>query len=182
MRQLRVKSDLLIEELRNTLIFQNLTVDELKRIAGICEHWEYEGGEEVVTQDSVSRVLYVLLDGTVDIKVRGVEATGVTVSAIQKGDVFGEAGLFMDVRRTASAIANGPIRFVSFNRDPFFAYCNDNPRAGLKIFTFVIYSLLRKLGATSKGLALERESMVTPEDLERLKDLFPRSIEEIFKR
>ncbi|MBP7095139.1 MAG: cyclic nucleotide-binding domain-containing protein [Spirochaetia bacterium] len=182
MRQLRVKSDLLIEELRNTLIFQNLTVDELKRIAGICEHWEYEGGEEVVTQDSVSRVLYVLLDGTVDIKVRGAESAGVTVSAIQKGDVFGEAGLFMDVRRTASAIANGPIRFVSFNRDPFFNYCNDNARAGLKIFTFVIYSLLRKLGATSKGLALERESMVTPEDLERLKDLFPRSIEEIFKR
>ena len=74
----------------------------LKRVAGICEHWEYEDDEEVVTQDSVSRLLYVLLEGTVDVKVRGAEKEPVTVSAIQKGDVFGEAGLFMDVRRTAS--------------------------------------------------------------------------------
>jgi len=182
MRQIRVKPDLLIEELRNSLIFQSLSVEELKRVAGICEHWEYEDGEEVVTQDSVSRLLYVLLDGTVDVKVRGAEKEPVTVSAIQKGDVFGEAGLFMDVRRTASANAHGSIRLVSLHRDTFFTYCNENPRAGLKIFTFVIYSLLRKLGMASKDLALERESMVTPEDLERLKDLFPRSLEEIFKR
>ena len=78
MRQIRVKPDLLIEELRNTLIFQNLSVDELKRIASICEHWEYAAGEEVLTQDSISRLLFVLLDG--EVRVRRTDSTANTVT------------------------------------------------------------------------------------------------------
>jgi len=168
MRQLRVKSDLLIEELRNTLIFQNLTVDELKRIAGICEHWEYEGGEEVVTQDSVSRVLYVLLDGTVDIKVRGVEATGVTVSAIQKGDVFGEAGIFMKVKRTASVLAAEEVTLLRLHRNDIGAFLKSQPAGGNKLLLVVIYSLLRKLRTANQELAYERKSDMDQSDVDSL--------------
>jgi hypothetical protein len=68
------------------------------------------------------------------------------------------------------------------SRDKLFSYCERNPRAGLKIFSFVIYSLLRRLGSTSQELAHERESVITATDLEELGACFPKSLEEIFEK
>ena len=179
MRQLPIKKNVLKEELKDTLIFQYLGNDELKPLLDVCEQWEYAPGEAIVTQDSVSRYLYLLLGGSVDIMVHGKEKENIRVSHIEKGDVFGEASIFMDVRRTASAVTKDTARIVSFSREAIFDYCNKNPRAGMKIFTFIIYSLLRKLSMINKDLAYERESMVTPEDIDNLKAMFPKTIDEI---
>ncbi|TFG84288.1 MAG: cyclic nucleotide-binding domain-containing protein [Spirochaetales bacterium] len=179
MRQIPVKRELMMDELSDTLILQSLSVDELKHIIDICEHWEYEPGESIVTEDSVSPYLYILLEGSVDIMIRGKERENIRVSSVEKGDVFGETSIFVDVRRTASVIARTPIRLVNLSRDPLFTYCKENSKAGLKIFTFIIYSLIHKLSGVNKNLAFERESMVTQEDLERLKHLFPKSLEQI---
>lgn len=182
MRHFFLRPELLMEELRNTLIFQSLSLDELRKLTKLAEVWEYSAGEAVVTQDSVSHYLYVLLQGKVDIMVRGKEKENVRVSEINKGDVFGEASMFMDMRRTASAFATGEVMLASFSREAFFEYCNESPRAGLKIMTFIIYSLLRKLSFVNKDLAIEREMVVTPEDIERLKALFPKTIDELLSR
>jgi len=182
MRILEADPKALLGELKNTLIFQNLSAEELKRISSTGELLGYSAGETVVTQDSVSRYLYVLLEGSVDIMVRGKEREQIRISSVGAGDVFGEASIFMDVRRTASAIAGGEIRIFSISRERLFEYCNGEPRAGLKIFTFIIYSLLRKLSVINKDLAMERESMVTEEDLEKLKDLFPKTLDEMLKK
>ncbi|MBU0955906.1 MAG: cyclic nucleotide-binding domain-containing protein [Spirochaetes bacterium] len=179
MRQLPIKKNILRDELKDTLIFQHLSNDEFKPLLEACEQWEYAPGEAIVTQDSVSRYLYLLLGGSVDIMVHGKEKENIRISHIEKGDVFGEASIFLDVRRTASAIARDSARIISFSREAIFEYCNQNPRAGMKIFTFIIYSLLRKLSVINKDLAMERESMVTPEDLDMLKNMFPKTIDEI---
>jgi len=179
MRQIPINRDLVLNELKDTLILQNLSVEELQRIVGSCEQWEYATGEPIVTQDSVSRYLYILLSGSVDIMLRGKEKESIRISGVETGDVFGEASIFMDVRRTASAIARTPVRLVSLSREQLFEYCNANPKAGLKIFTFIIYSLLHKLSGVNKDLAVERESMVTQEDLDKLKSLFPKTIDEL---
>ena len=113
-----------------------------------------------------------------DISVRGKGGEDVRVSEVRKGDVFGEASIFMDLPRTASAVARRPCLVVAVARDRLFAYCERNPRAGLKIFGFVIYSLLRRLGSTSRELAAQRESVVTAADLEEL-GAFPKSLEEM---
>ncbi|MCX7024379.1 MAG: cyclic nucleotide-binding domain-containing protein [Spirochaetes bacterium] len=182
MRQLPVREVVFIDELKNTLIFQTLSVEELRKLAQVCEHFEYLAGETIVTQDSISRYLYVLLDGKVDITVRGSEKQSVRVSTIQAGDVFGEASIFMDVKRTANAVAAVDLRLVAISREHLFEMCGENTRAGLKIFTFIIYSLLRKLAAASKDLAMELESMVTQEDLDKLKGMFPKTIEDILRK
>ena len=179
MRQIPIKKENILEELKATLIFQNLSVEELKKIVNCCEQWEYAPAESIVTEDSVSRYIYILLKGSIDITVRGKEKDSIRISGIESGDVFGEASIFMDVRRTASAVARTEVRLVSMSREQLFEYCNENSKAGLKIFTFIIYSLLRKLSIVNKDLAIERESMVTQEDIDLLKGFFPKSIDEI---
>jgi CRP/FNR family transcriptional regulator, cyclic AMP receptor protein len=169
----------LVRELKDSIILQNLTARELKRFSAICEPRDYEAGEHLVVQDALGSDLHILIEGSVDISVRGKAGDEVKVSEVRKGDVLGEASIFMDLPRTASAVARGPCLVAAVSRDRLFRYCERNPRAGLKIFGFVIYSLLRRLGSTSLELAHERESVVTAADLEELGACFPKSLEEM---
>jgi CRP-like cAMP-binding protein len=178
-RNRTIRSDKLIHELKNAIILQNLTARELKRFAKACEPRDYDAGEYLVEQDALGSDLHILIEGTVDITVRGKGGESVRVSEVRKGDVFGEASIFLDLPRTANAVARGPCLVAAVSRDRLFAYCEHNPKAGLKIFGFVIYSLLRRLGSTSRELAHERESVVTAADFEELGVSFPKSLEDI---
>lgn len=171
--------DKLIGELGNAIILQKLTPKELKRFAKICEPRDYDAGEYLVEQDALGSDLHILVEGAVDIFIHGKGGEDVLVSEVRKGDVLGEASIFMELPRTASAIARSPCLVAAVGRDKLFAYCERNPRAGLKIFSFVIYSLLRRLGSTSRDLAYERESVVTAADLERLGICFPKALEDM---
>jgi cAMP-binding proteins - catabolite gene activator and regulatory subunit of cAMP-dependent protein kinases len=176
-----MRLDALMRELRNAIILQGLGNRELRRFAKACELRDYEAGEYLVEQDMLGSDLHILIEGCVDITVSGAEGGEVKVSEVRKGDVLGEASIFMDLPRTANAVASGACLVAAVSRDKLFAYCERNPKAGLKIFGFVIYSLLRRLGATSRELAHERESVVTAADLERLGACFPKSLEDILK-
>jgi len=181
-RPISMNRDRLLEELKNSLILQKLSPRDLKRFAAICELREYFEGERLVEQDSVGTDLHLLLQGSVDVMIRGREGGEVVVNTIQRGDVLGEASIFMDLPRTASAVAKGSCFVAAVPRDSLFAFCEANAKAGLKIFTFVIYSLLRRLGATSRELVHEREAVVTRDELEKLSVHFPKSLEEMLDR
>jgi CRP/FNR family transcriptional regulator, cyclic AMP receptor protein len=181
LRTSTIRQDRLISELRNAVILQNLTPRDLKRFAKICEPREYDPGERLVEQDALGSDLHILIEGSVDISVRGQTGDDVLVSEVRKGDVLGEASIFMNLPRTASAVARSPCLVAAVSRDRLFGYCERYPRAGLKIFSFVIYSLLRRLGSTSRDLVHERESVVTAADLEELGACFPKSLEDMLK-
>ena len=169
-----------MRELENAIILQNLNKRELKRFAKVCEPRDYDAGEYLVRQDALGSDLHILLAVAVDITVQGKAGDEVRVSEVKKGDVFGEASIFMNLPRTANAMARSACLVAAVSRDSLFDYCERNPRAGLKIFSFVIYSLLTRLGSTSRELAHEREAVVTAADLESLGACFPKSIEDIF--
>lgn len=171
----------LVKELSATLIFKNLSSWELRRFSRMCEIREYDGDEVLVEQDTVGPDLVVLITGSVDILLRGRDGAEVTVNTIQKGDVLGEASIFTNLPRTASAVARGGCLVAAIPRERLFAFCDKNAKAGLKIFTFVIYSLLKRLGATTRDLVAERESLVTREDLELLRASFPKSLEDMLE-
>jgi CRP/FNR family transcriptional regulator, cyclic AMP receptor protein len=177
-----MRLDLLIKELGATMILQGLKPRELKRFARKCELREYDCGEYLVEQDALGAHLHLLLAGAVDVTVRSANDRQVRAGEVRKGDVLGEASIFMDLPRTASAVARSSCVVAAVSRDALFEFCEDNPRAGLKIFGFVIYSLLKRLGATNRELAAEREAVVTAEDLERLGACFPKSLEDMLGR
>lgn len=179
MRPRTMSPERLVDELGRTLILQDLSAQERRRFAPLCELREYDSGERLVEQDSIGSDLHILIEGTVDICVRGKERDEVRVSTVGKGDVLGEASIFTDLPRTASVIAAQGCLVAAVPRERLFAYCEANPRAGLRIFGFVIYSLLRRLGSTSRELALEREAAVTADDLDRLHSLLPKSLEDM---
>ncbi len=181
MTERTMRPESLVKELGSTIILQGLKARELKRFARICELRDYEAGDLLVEQDAIGSDLHILLAGVVDIVFRGPKGREVRAGEVRKGDVLGEASIFMDLPRTASARARSSCLVAAVGRDSLFRFCAANPRAGLKIFGFVIYSFFKCLGSTSCELVAERESVVTSEDLERLGACFPKSLEDILR-
>lgn len=170
-----IQNQELVEELKHLLIFSHLSISELKTISEICDVVTYKDGDLIVAQDTESPYFYAILEGKVSIWVKGRDGENICVSEIQNGDIFGEAAIFIDMKRTASVIANGNVKIVSIFREKFFNYTHKYPRAGMKIYLYIIMSLLNKLKKTNIELTLEKESTVSAKDLEKLKAFFPGS-------
>lgn len=179
MRESKLSQEELEKSLRGILMFQNLAESELSSLCLSCEVYDYADGEHIVAQGSVSRYLYILLSGRCDISVKGSERHDVFLAHLNPGDVFGEASIFLEVQRTANVISDGPSRVAAISRSSLLEYINGMPKAGLKIFSFIIYGLLHKLATANKDLAFERESNISEDDLISLAKLFPKTIDQL---
>ncbi|THB68780.1 MAG: cyclic nucleotide-binding domain-containing protein [Spirochaetaceae bacterium] len=173
MNCLPIDNNAIFQELRKVDMFQYFTDQELSSFIEMCEQREYETGERILHQGNLEKELYILIEGAVTIRKRTSDGSDIAVSTLEKGDVFGEASIFLDVPRTAGAVAIQPARLLFTTRERLFSYCNDKPYGGLKIFSHIIFSLLNKLASASNDLVYNRESMVTDQDMERLKEMFP---------
>lgn len=178
MKHITLDRGKLNSELKNALIFQSLSGAEIESLTMLCDVFEYESGEVILKQGSVSPYIYLIFEGRVDVIVQGNEE-GVRVSKIRSGDIFGESSIFLDQPRTASVVADGPAILSTLSRKQLIGYINDNPRAGIKILSFIIYSLLRKLDCVNKDYAMEKEATVTLSDIEDIKKFFPKSLDEM---
>jgi CRP/FNR family cyclic AMP-dependent transcriptional regulator len=162
----------LTEKLRCLQIFANLSPEEIDHLFPLCEFHEYEDGEKIITQNETSTFLCGILDGNVDVFATSKEGRDIRLGRVHKGDVVGEASLFFDVRRTADVVADGHVETMKISRENFMSFVNRDSKAGVKVFAFMIFSLIHKLKNINAELVFEKESTVTPEELEKLKQYF----------
>jgi len=94
--------------LRSFELFAGLSDDELERIASLAEERAAAAGDTVVTQDEYGYALYLVEDGAA-----AVEQDGEYVGTLGRGDVFGEVGLLVTGRRTASVVASTPLKLLA---------------------------------------------------------------------
>ena len=86
-------------------LFSALTGRQLRKILKSTSEDDYKAGEVILRQGGQTRSLFIVLEGTVNI-VRD----GRRVARRGAGEFFGEISM-IDMRpRTASAIAEGPVR------------------------------------------------------------------------
>ena len=161
------------------MIFQNFNDSELDNFIEICSFFEYDLDEVIVSQDEVSTYLFAILDGLVDVRIKSEDGKYIPVSEVKSGDIFGEAAIFMDVKRTAQIVTKETARVARIGRDDLINFINKQPKAGVKMLAYIVFSLLHKLKRANKELVFEKESSITSDDLDRLKKFFPKfSIDE----
>jgi hypothetical protein len=54
-----------------------------------------------------------------------------------------------------------------------------HPRAGLVMMTYIVFGLLEKLRSSNELIAQDKEFLVSSDDLEAMKSLFPPTVDEI---
>ncbi|UCC86734.1 MAG: cyclic nucleotide-binding domain-containing protein [Anaerolineales bacterium] len=105
------------ELLRRFPFFAGLTEEELKSIAMISEEEKYEANTFIFRERGKADKLFVLIEGTVDIKVN-TDEEGLqheTVSTLTHGDIFCWSAVVEPQTLTASAYADTPVTVVAID-------------------------------------------------------------------
>lgn len=152
----------------NILTFRFLSPVELKKLITAGTFEKYDEGELVIRQGEINQAIYTIIEGTVKVTVREREEKEAYISTIGEGEIFGEAGIFTEVKRTASIICNSETLLLKLSRNALIGFIRDHPKTGNKILMLIIYSLLKKLREVNQELAYERKADADQEDIDSI--------------
>ncbi len=150
------------------IVFKYLKPEEVKKIISISRFYSYDKDEKIIAKGDLSHNLCAVLAGTVHVVVPEKATGSVFISSIGEGDVFGEAGIFLNVKRTADVVSADESVILSITREDIIGFIKSHPDAGIKILMLIIYSLLRKLKEANIELAFERKADINQSDIDAM--------------
>lgn len=171
MKKINADKNEFIDQLKKTRILKQLNQTELENVLPISEIYEFEADEEIIKEGELSPYLYSILSGSVSVIVKhqeGDSTKDVYISTLSNGEVFGEAGIFLNVKRTAHVITSDSVKLLKIERDDLIGYIKKYPAAGIKILMVIIYSLLAKMKQVNHELAFERKDYSSQGDIDDL--------------
>jgi CRP-like cAMP-binding protein len=111
-----------VSRLDSVSAFAGLSADERAQVAAASTPAELDAGAVLAPQGDYGYTFFVIEDGTVEVS-DGDER----LAELGPGDFFGEIGLLITERRTATVTATSPVRVLTiFDRD-FRRLCADVP-------------------------------------------------------
>jgi CRP-like cAMP-binding protein len=124
-----------VDALRNVRFFEELTDDDLSRVAKVGERRSYAAGDALVERDSDRGGLFVILAGRATVEVGG------AVHHLGPGDFFGEMALLGHTRRSASVTAAEPVEALVIETIYFDPFLIQNPSVAVAILHGVVERL-----------------------------------------
>jgi CRP/FNR family cyclic AMP-dependent transcriptional regulator len=124
-----------VEALRRVRFFEELTDDDLARVARVGRRRSYAAGETLVERDSDRGGLFVILSGRASVEVGG------AAHELGPGDFFGEMALLGRTRRSASVTATEPVEALVIETIYFDPFLIENPSVAVAILHGVVERL-----------------------------------------
>lgn len=153
--------------IRSIKPFRFLTEDEMNELIDHSEVRQYTDEEIIIKQGERDTSLYAVMKGSVKVTVDNPTDTAY-ICTLGAAEVFGEAGIFLNMERTANVIAMDDAIILYIDREPLLKFIKNNPRASNKVFMIMVYSLLQKLKESNRELAYERKSDYDQDDIDSL--------------
>ena len=135
----------LVVKLRDVGFFDGFAPSELDRVAELAEEVEAAPGAVIIDQGRVGTECFVIVEGQANVYV-GDEA----VASIGPGTMVGEMALVEHRPRSASVVADTPMRLIAFDIKAFKTLLEEMPR--------VHAAVLEMLAARHKSNAAIDES------------------------
>ncbi|MBN2442793.1 MAG: cyclic nucleotide-binding domain-containing protein [Spirochaetales bacterium] len=157
-----------VNELDKILFFKILEKEEKKELLALSEIINYKKGDIIISEGEIQPCIFVVIKGTVNVIVKEKSGKEVFICAIGAGDVFGEAGIFLKVKRTAKVISTENTILLKLERENMLGFIKKHKDAGIKLLMLIIFSLLRKLREANQEIAFERKSDITQEDIDSI--------------
>jgi CRP/FNR family cyclic AMP-dependent transcriptional regulator len=123
------------EHLRRIPFFEDLTPEDLDRVAKIGDQRSFEAGQPIVARGSEGQAMFVILSGRAT-----VEAGGKT-HELREGDFFGEMALLGRRPRSATVTAAEPVECLVFETMYFKPFLIKNPSVAVAILEGVVERL-----------------------------------------
>jgi CRP-like cAMP-binding protein len=123
------------DRLRRVPFFEDLTPEDLERIARIGERRSFGAGDTIIAKDTEGQALFVLLSGAAE-----VEAGGRT-HRLGPGDFVGEMALLGRRPRSATVTASEPTECLVLEAMYFKPFLVKNPSVAVAILEGVVERL-----------------------------------------
>lgn len=123
-------------------LFSECTSAELRAIAGAARELDLQPGQAVVDEGSQGVGFFLIVEGSARVEVHGKQ-----VNTLKSGDFFGEIALLDGGPRTASVVAETPLKVLGLTSWQFRPLLHKNPELTLKILVKVC-TRLREVEAT----------------------------------
>ncbi len=132
-------------------LFQNMTVREAK-IASLMAYTEdLTPGTLLFSEGEIGNEMYVILEGSISIFMQK-NGNRTDLARLEKGNTFGEMGLFRKTERSASAESAEKTRLLVVNRDCLEPLKKRNPKIAAKLFLNLSNRLQNSLKETDERL------------------------------
>lgn len=128
----------------------------------------FDEGEIIIRQGEVNQSFYSIIQGNITVTVNNENGKDSYICSIGSGEVFGEAGMFLKVPRTANVVCSSLTQVVMIPRKSILKLIHEFPENGNKFLMMIIFSLLRKLKGSNQELAFERKDDVQQDDIDVL--------------
>lgn len=119
-------------------IFQEMTAEELRVLAGISEEATYSAGQRIVTQGGSGDTLYIIVHGQVLVqqrsKVNGDQEETIDLALLGPRESFAEMSLFDNEPYSADVIAQEPTGVLLVRREPLMALIKRDPEIAVGLF------------------------------------------------
>lgn len=117
-----------LEQLAKQPLFASCSKRELQRIARAVDELSVDAGRVLVDQGQAGREAFIVLDGTATVK-----RNDRKVATLGPGEQFGELALLDHGPRTASVVADTPMRLLVLSSRAFSGVLDDVPTLSVKL-------------------------------------------------
>lgn len=124
----RAKNTTALQALRSVPIFSSCSDRELRAIARVGKEVTFDAGDVIYHEGHMGLGLHVVLEGETKVQIRGR-----TRRKLGPGAFFGEIALLDGGPRTATVVAETPVRAWTVPSWNFTSLLNDHPKLAVKI-------------------------------------------------
>ncbi len=112
---------------------------------------EFKAGQTIFSEGDSGDEMYIIIQGSVEIRKSTTVSTTKTLIVLQKGDIFGEMSIIENKPRSATAITTMPTKLLCMNEDLFESVLKKNSDFAGKIIK-MLAERLRKTNAIIKNI------------------------------
>lgn len=129
-----------IHDMQNS-ISTTLRLTTIRYLMDFGEKMTFEVGEMVFREGDLCQQVYIILSGEADVIKDDVYGNGVVIATAQQGSVFGEMGMFLDLRRSGSVVAKTPLTVMALKNNDFIGALQQFPDLSLRLFKSLSFKL-----------------------------------------
>lgn len=136
------------EFLRDTQLFQELSLEDVRTIYHLAELRTFAPGAVLIEQDQPGRALFIVRSGDVVVKKVTSDAEKVLVK-VGPGNLLGEMSLIDDSKTSARVVADAESQAFEITKDKFTALLHGDDKLALKIYRVFTRTLADRLRTTT---------------------------------
>ena len=143
------------EFLKDTPLFQELNLQDMKAVFNICQTNLYAPGDVLIEEDKPGHALFIIKEGKVGVE-RNDEGSTRQLAELEPGAHVGEMSLIDDGPTSATVRALEPTEVFEISREKFIKLMEANDRLHVKVTHSFIRTLNDRLRKTNQELIENR--------------------------